>query len=916
MAPKRRNAAASGISNRAAIGLRGSSSASRSKRGSKQDDVPDVYREMLSEAGPSRATRSAEGQEPPPKRLKRPGQKPKVEQPQNEEAPTIPPVLSAQQVTQAEAATEVPSQTDGDDPDEEDIEFEDIVIPEPVIQTAELDSEDEDDEDIQFEDIDLAVDELPADDGPPKVLELNLTSHQAATTPRRTVEKRKPLTKEEKERRIEVHKMHLLCLLAHAARRNHWCNDQVVQESLQSLLTDKMVTYLNPRKSLPQFGQTESLKNGVQQASNAFKLRFAITERGLKRALWAEDEKHLEEYELPNDMESTLERADFRKAATTLQGSRDVGAQLFCALLRAAGVEARLVCSLQPLSFVPGAPTLPRPRQSKLSAKLAKAAEDRDRFAKLYQTASQPDPVSASTSMTPPRRRLGHPNATGYNIPSIASPTQPSPSTSHAQDTSSKRIRNESPYPVYWVEVLDEAHQKWQPVDPLVTETQWKPAKLEPPASDRANCLSYVIAFEEDGSAKDVTRRYSKAYNSKTRKWRIDGLPSSNAPSPPPGSGPDPPLAPDRWLRRALRLYTRRIPTDLDQIENNELLAAEAREPMPRNVADFKDHPVYALERHLRRHEVLAPDAHFVGTVSAGSKAPLERIYRRRDVRIARSADKWYRLGRVVKPLEIPVKWLPKRAVRRRGLFDDDDGPDDDDDVDPVLGSGAGPGDVNGTPLFTTEQTELYRAPPVAGGRVPKNKFGNLDVYVPSMVPEGGAYLLDERAARAAFILGVDYAPALTGFSFRGRHGTAVLRGVVVPAESEEAVRAVVEGLADAEAEAERERRAARAVRMWSRWLKALRIRERVWAGASEGEVLAEERRIGEVVDRGKGKGKGKGKRVIVDESDDADDDEAGQAADDWDEMMEDAESDVTEEFDMVQDDDEDEYGGGGFLIE
>ena len=34
-----------------------------------------------------------------------------------------------------------------------------------------------------------------------------------------------------------------------------------------------------------------------------------------------------------------------------MQGSRDFGAQLFCALLRSVAVEARLVCSLQPLPF-------------------------------------------------------------------------------------------------------------------------------------------------------------------------------------------------------------------------------------------------------------------------------------------------------------------------------------------------------------------------------------------------------------------------------------------------------------------------------------------------------------------------------------------------------------------------------------
>ena len=45
--------------------------------------------------------------------------------------------------------------------------------------------------------------------------------------------------------------------------------------------------------------------------------------------------------------------SDFRDAAATLQASRDVGAQLFCALLRSIAVEARLVCSLQLLPFQP-----------------------------------------------------------------------------------------------------------------------------------------------------------------------------------------------------------------------------------------------------------------------------------------------------------------------------------------------------------------------------------------------------------------------------------------------------------------------------------------------------------------------------------------------------------------------------------
>ena len=46
-----------------------------------------------------------------------------------------------------------------------------------------------------------------------------------------------------------------------------------------------------------------------------------------------------------------MRKSDFQAIAAKLEASRDVGAQLFCALLRSAGVEARLICSLQVLPF-------------------------------------------------------------------------------------------------------------------------------------------------------------------------------------------------------------------------------------------------------------------------------------------------------------------------------------------------------------------------------------------------------------------------------------------------------------------------------------------------------------------------------------------------------------------------------------
>ena len=45
------------------------------------------------------------------------------------------------------------------------------------------------------------------------------------------------------------------------------------------------------------------------------------------------------------------------------------------------------------------------------------------------------------------------------------------------------------------------------------------------------------------------------------------------------------------------------------------------------------------------------------------------------------------------------------------------------------------------TGLYAEFQTIPYEPPPITNGRVPKNSYGNIDVYVPSMVPRGGVHI-------------------------------------------------------------------------------------------------------------------------------------------------------------------------------
>src|SRR5436190_349572 len=119
----------------------------------------------------------------------------------------------------------------------------------------------------------------------------------------------------------------------------------------------------------------------------------------------------------------------------------------------------------------------------------------------------------------------------------------------------------ESQYPVFWVEAFNEAMQKWVPVDPIVTNTVGKPLRFEPPGSDLHNSMSYVVAFEDDASARDVTGRYVKSFNSKTRKNRVEFTKDG-----------------EKWWNDTMQFFERLFMEDRDQVELGDLAVAAASE--------------------------------------------------------------------------------------------------------------------------------------------------------------------------------------------------------------------------------------------------------------------------------------------------------------------------------------------------
>ncbi|KAI7200768.1 hypothetical protein KC352_g19573, partial [Hortaea werneckii] len=351
------------------------------------------------------------------------------------------------------------------------------------LQTIEAssDSGDDEEDDFAFEDVDLDGPSTRKDEqqyGDDSFGDVSIQLDHQPLPKRAATTRRKPATAAEKDHRLLVHKAHVLCLLGHCIYVNTWCNDETVHGNVKGILNAKATSLLNPKTSDSQFVRNRAFMAGLEQASEVFKERFHVNSPGMRKARWAEDG---DEAASQVDVEP-MDRSEFIRASKRLKGSQDTGNQLFCALLRAAGVDARIVCSLQPLPFT-SSTTKPSNTPQKKPPKpvvLAIASDtDPDK-----PSASEASDNSIATSRTigkipSARRRLGQPS---FNTSPAATPPRPSKQR--------KPPVRKLAYPVFWVEAFNEAHQKWIPLDPIVTGTIAKPSKLEPPAAYEFNQLS------------------------------------------------------------------------------------------------------------------------------------------------------------------------------------------------------------------------------------------------------------------------------------------------------------------------------------------------------------------------------------------------------------------------------------------
>ena len=823
--------------------------------------------------------------------------------------------------------------TSGNDTSLSDVassEFEDAVVSEhPAKRQKVVHNEDADDE-VDWED---AMQANAAARVPPGDLEITLNKGVQIGSLTNPHDKKKGPSKIERQIRTSTHCMHVQFLMFHNLIRNAWACDKQVHDTLVGQLPKnvlkeierwKVATGLtapgsagnnpgrlkdvkrkytrakDPERTQRDWGKpAQRQEQGAPDMSRAdplirllkvlaayWKKRFTITAPGLRKQGYkslAVLEAEITSFQ--NDKHDVGEHGErisgieqFRKLAKSCEGSRDLGAQLFAALLRGLGLEARLVASLQPVGFGwnknEDALTRRKNIGKRLSIDVGSDADSEEIHDSAEEGVSDDEPTvlkkpfskakKVQVSKAVPKTSKPKARSTGRkevpidlldetNVPSDESKDSDVDDDESVIDVtpSLPQKKPNLPYdrdmsfPTYWVEVASPITSRIYPVDPLILIpavasnpdhlTAFEPRGAK--ADKAKQVIAYVVAFSADGTAKEVTTRYLKRHmwpgRTKGVRMPVEKVPVYNK------RGKIKRYEEYDWFKTVMSSYRKsdKMRSAVDDLEDTTDLQPVKPEKKvttggEETLQGYKSSAEYVLERHLRREEALLPGAKLVKSFIAGKgdKAKEEPVFRRKDVVICRTGESWHKEGRQVRNGEHPMKMVPVRAVtltRKR-------------EVEEAERDG---GEKLKQGMYAWDQTEWIIPPPIENGIIPKNAFGNMDCFVPTLIPEGAAHIPLRSTVKICKRLGIDYAEAVTGFEFGKQRAVPVVTGVVVAAEHEERVIKEWENDEKERKIKEEGKREKVALATWRKFLMGLRIVERVKAeyGCNADEHLKEE---------------------------------------------------------------------------
>lgn len=420
-----------------------------------------------------------------------------------------------------------------------------------------------------------------------------------------------------------------------------------------------------------------------------------------------------------------------------------------------------------------------------------------------------------------------------------------------ASDTSTALGSGKVGAPLYWAEVYcpgENMAGKWVHIDAVNAIIDGE-QKVEAAAAACKKSLRYVVAFAGDG-AKDVTRRYcTRWYKIASERvnsiwWetvlaplkdleaqatggivhlehgassrdnnKIEGIPIADekmqmcrSDSVHTTVKTDNEAWEDCREEKNLGSSINSLTTTRSSLEDMELDTKTLTEPLPSNQQAYRNHPLYVIERWLKKYEILYPKGPVVGFCSG------HPVYPRTCVQTLHKKERWLREGLQVKADEVPVKILKGSLKQSKAQTDEDDEYTEGDQV----------------ALYGKWQTEKLCLPHAIDGIVPKNERGQVDVWSEKCLPPGTVHLRLPRVAFVAKRLEIDFAPAMVGFEFRNGRSFPVFEGIVVCTEFRDAIlEAYQEEEQRREAE-ERKRDEAQALSRWYQLLSSIVTRQRL----------------------------------------------------------------------------------------
>ena len=130
--------------------------------------------------------------------------------------------------------------------------------------------------------------------------------------------------------------------------------------------------------------------------------------------------------------------------------------------------------------------------------------------------------------------------------------------------------------------------------------------------------------------------------------------------------------------------------------------------------------------------------------------------------------------------------------------------------------------------LFGAWQTELFVPPRAVDGKVPRNEYGNVELFKPWMLPPGTVHIPINGMKTVIRKCGIDAAPAMVGWDFSGGGAHPVYDGVVVCQENADALMDAWNQEQEIQAKRAEEKREKRVLDNWKKLVRGLIIKQRI----------------------------------------------------------------------------------------